>query len=658
MVDLGQVHHLGVDGRRRALQGRALHLVDGPALGAVAAGGAGSAGDVAAAAVEAGDLVRPPPVEPDDAVAVHRDAAALEDGHVQLRGLEDLRHAALGGIVAAHEAHELVVALADARAPQAAVVGVDPDGVAAELDAVVEAGADGLVGLRPLGDDAVPVGVEHGGAPTLGRLGVAGLVPHLGGDPPHRVVHAEVDGRVVLVGEVVVVDGEAVGDLLDRAVPGIVDDGLLGAPRGPEVGQVRVVRPGTAEVRRGVAGVEPRGGPDAPLAVHGDAAQPLGVELDAADLVGRGIEPRQHGVLLVDAVDAPARVQGGVPRVGALRVAARALGGGPVPDRQHDVALEPRRPRRRLGIGAGRDGVGPAAEHRGLRAEPAEHAGHHAAAEQLAVQPLQPRLVGGEVLEVGGYLPRALVAEGVALQARLDGRRDLQRRDVAVGNLQQAEPRGGGIDGGGGPEIGGHGGREVETLPAHPGHPLGVEQAVAAHEDLVAGLGEVGHHVPPLVVGHHDARERRGQVAGLGDHPDPGLGPLRARDHAADVVRVERNGGRLLRSRPWHGGHRYCQPACNTRCQEPHSVTSVPVRKPGERRDPGARAAKGPLSRPSVSAQRGASLRARGLPVLRRPRPFTVPRRITTRRHASSSLIRSWCLIASRRVVTPRRPPA
>ena len=215
--------------------------MDGPALGAVPAGGGRSAGDVAPAAVEAGDLVRPPPVEPDDAVAVHRDPAALEDGHVQVRHLEDLGHAARRRVVAPHEADELVVVLADARAPQAAVVGVDADGVAAELDAAVEIGADGLVGLRPLGDDAVPVGVEHGGAPALGRLGVGGLVPHLGADPPHRVVHAEVDGLVVLVGEVVVIDGEAVGDLLDRAVAGVVDDGLLGAPRGPEVGQVRVV---------------------------------------------------------------------------------------------------------------------------------------------------------------------------------------------------------------------------------------------------------------------------------------------------------------------------------------------------------------------------------------------------------------------------------
>ena len=306
--------------------------------------------------------------------------------------------------------------------------------------------------------------------------------------------------------------------------------------------------------------------------------------------MGRRIEPRQHGVLLVDAVDAPARVQGGVPRVGALRVAARALGGGPVPDRDHDVALEPGRPRRGLGVGAGGDGVGPAAEHRGLRPEPAEHAGHHAAAEELAVQTLQPCLVGGEIREVRGYPPRALVAEGVALQARLDGRGDLQGRDVAVGNLQQAEPRGGGIDGGGGPEVGGHGGREVEALPAHPGHPLGVEQAVAAHEDLVVGLGEVGHHVPPRVVGHHDARERRGQVAGLGDHPDAGLGPLRARDHAADVVGVERDDRRLLRSRPRHGGHRYCQPACNTRPREPHRTPPLRyARRAGGRRPPGNR---------------------------------------------------------------------
>ena len=397
-----------------------------------------------------------------------------------------------------------------------------------------------------------------------------GLVPHLGADPPDGIVHAEVEGLVVLVGEVVVVDGETGRNLLDRAVPRVVDDRLLGGPARTEVRDERIVRPRTAEVRRRVPGIEPGGGPDPPLTVHGDAAQPPGVQLDAADLVGRRIEPRQTGVFLVDAVDAPARVQGRVPRVGALRVAARSLGSGPVPDRDHDVALEPGRPRRGLGIGAGRDRVGPAAEHAGLRPQPAVHGGHHAAAEQLAAQPLLPRLVGGQRGEALGQPPGALVAEGVALQARLDGRRDLQRGDVAVRDLQQAEPRSGRIDGGGRPAVGGHGCREVQAPAPHPRHPLGVEQAVAAHEDLVAGLRKVGDHVAPRVVGDHDAREGRGQVAGLGNHPDAGLGALRARDHAPDVVSVERDAGRLLRARPAHGGRQRRQPACNTRCREPH----------------------------------------------------------------------------------------
>ena len=62
---------------------------------------------------------------------------------------------------------------------------------------------------------------------------------------------------------------------------------------------------------------------------------------------------------------------------------------------------------------------------------------------------------------------------------------------------------------------------EVERVARPAGHRLGVAEAVAAHPDGVAGVGQVRQHVAPGVVGHHDLAELGVEVVGLGDHPDP-----------------------------------------------------------------------------------------------------------------------------------------
>ena len=77
---------------------------------------------------------------------------------------------------------------------------------------------------------------------------------------------------------------------------------------------------------------------------------------------------------------------------------------------------------------------------------------------------------------------------------------------------------------------------EVEDL-AGRGRDLGrVDEPVAAHPDVVVGLRQIGQHVAALIVGDHDLGELGRKIGGLGDHPDAGLRPVRAGDHAAEIA--------------------------------------------------------------------------------------------------------------------------
>ena len=57
----------------------------------------------------------------------------------------------------------------------------------------------------------------------------------------------------------------------------------------------------------------------------------------------------------------------------------------------------------------------------------------------------------------------------------------------------------------------------------------------------VAFAGRSGSRYRPAIVGDDDLAELRRRVRGFRDHPDAGLGPARARDHAGDVVGVDRD---------------------------------------------------------------------------------------------------------------------
>ena len=234
---------------------------------------------------------------------------------------------------------------------------------------------------------------------------------------------------------------------------------------------------------------------------------------------------------------------------------------GPVPHREHDVALATLRARRRGGRhGAGRDAVGPIRPH-GQRARLAGlvEAVDHAGAGLPGLQPALPcrRRIVERAQRLGDFA-RGLVAHLVAAGAAVgvddvadplalapDRRRDpvagrAGAREVALRrHPQQRQP---GTAPGStrrppwrsapGPTV------RVTCLPGRGLDLRRVHQAVAADPDVVVGLGQIGHQEAAAVVGDDDLAQRRRQLGGLGDDPDAGFGRAQAHHHAADVVAV------------------------------------------------------------------------------------------------------------------------
>ena len=89
----------------------------------------------------------------------------------------------------------------------------------------------------------------------------------------------------------------------------------------------------------------------------------------------------------------------------------------------------------------------------------------------------------------------------------------------------------------------------IERLAGLGAHLRRVDQPVAAHPDLIIAERQIRDDVAALVVGDHALGVAGRQVGGLGDHPHAGFGPVRARDHAADVVIVDRHALRGQRRR-------------------------------------------------------------------------------------------------------------
>ena len=89
---------------------------------------------------------------------------------------------------------------------------------------------------------------------------------------------------------------------------------------------------------------------------------------------------------------------------------------------------------------------------------------------------------------------------------------------------------------------------QIELLAGLALHLRRVDEAVAAHPDVVVGLRQIGDDVAALIVGDDDLDVAHRQVARFRDHPDAGLRTLRPAHDAADVVVVDghRRSSRLL----------------------------------------------------------------------------------------------------------------
>ena len=84
-------------------------------------------------------------------------------------------------------------------------------------------------------------------------------------------------------------------------------------------------------------------------------------------------------------------------------------------------------------------------------------------------------------------------------------------------------------------------GAQVELLSRLAVHLRRVDEAIAAYPDLVLGLRKVGNDVTPLIVGHDHLGIPGRQICRFRNDPRAGFGPVCSRDHAADVVIVDRN---------------------------------------------------------------------------------------------------------------------
>jgi hypothetical protein len=98
----------------------------------------------------------------------------------------------------------------------------------------------------------------------------------------------------------------------------------------------------------------------------------------------------------------------------------------------------------------------------------------------------------------------------------------------------------------------------IDDLAGLRPHPRRIHEPVAAHPHLVICGGEIGDDIAALIVGDDALDIPRRQIGCFRDHPHAGLGPVRAGDHAADVVIVDRDrrlGTKLRRRSRKQGGN-------------------------------------------------------------------------------------------------------
>ena len=569
-----------------ALEARAIRLIERPALGTRRAVERLRAAlrRLALAPVEAREMAARGERGPDDAVRVDVDAAWVD---AALRHLVDLGDAGLGWVRAAVDAHD-VARIVLGRAPGRVVDRARDHRVQVVLDLAVELRIDGPAGLVPrLRDLAVTVRVDDLRAPTLRSLLVARAVvlAHVEPADDRAEQLVEVQRLIRVRVELQVMRREARVDELELAGLGVVDGRLAVREVQRVILRELVARAFLAP--RGLVLADLRRRPDAALAVHHRVVRVRRIlhapkvahapevrrhrgrreaRRDFArvvarrdrDLVSRvldGIDDRELAVPRRRRVHRAVGVHRRVVLVGRDLVVHERVVGAPVPEREHDVALDALRPRRLRRHLAVCDPRGPVREHAraGLRAEHRERAGHRAAAhaELRAIDPRLLRRLESQVVHVaqrardrGAELvtevalaldvvdPHALLGQRgrnpVAARARA---RELAPR----GRLEQREPVVAGIDlrGVGRRRRDLRGELEARVTGAAPDL-VRVDEPVAAHPEVIGCVGQLRQHVAARVVGHDDLDERGLEVVRLRDHPDAGLGALAALHDAAD----------------------------------------------------------------------------------------------------------------------------
>ena len=320
--------------------------------------------------------------------------------------------------------------------------------------------------------------------------------------------------------------------------------------------------------------------------------------LEGRDLVGLRIEDRhQVGRVFGRAVKRAAGIDRRLAPVGRDQVVQILVRRRPVPGGDDDVALDAGRPLRLvLGQFALRDAVGPVAEIlvRHAAELAGEAVGHHLAG-LAGGDAADPGVGAGiELAELrrnraGRFLAELMAADAVDIVHALQPgvARDVLRNvgvaaEVRRGrDLHHRVPVDRRIIMRGRAFVGRLHGGVVEDVAGLDAHLRRVDEAVAAHPDLIVGDRQIGDDVAALIVGDDAAGEAGRQIGRLGDHPDAGFRPARAGDDAADVVGIDGDGGarcrlRAQRCRRRHQGERDCRDA-EIQCSLRHVRCDVPL---------------------------------------------------------------------------------
>src|SRR5207245_2000219 len=117
---------------------------------------------------------------------------------------------------------------------------------------------------------------------------------------------------------------------------------------------------------------------------------------------------------------------------------------------------------------------------------------------------------------------------------------------LVVRHFQHGQPPGSRVDLSGRRGVGCNLRFEIKMLAWLSGLPRRIHQAVAANENLIAGLWQTGHQIAALIIGDHDARELRRPILRLRYYPDPCFRSVGTRDDAPYVFFTNTDGPERL----------------------------------------------------------------------------------------------------------------